>query len=290
MLEKGIRVGAILINYNARDDTKECINSLLDQDYSPIEIYVVDNASPDGSGIALQEEFIDKANVHVILNEENLGFSAGNNIGIREAFCNGCSAVLLINNDTIADSSLVTELLGELDYNNIVAPYMYYYTEPRRLWFAGGYFNWRGQPLHMTDLSSSHSVDFITGCCLMYSREVYDLIGEWDERYFLYFEDCDFSARAASAGVHLRMVPAAVLWHKVSSSTGKDSRLTSYYKCRNKLLFVGEHEKAFLPLSWAWGTVLLRCLMPGSARVARVAMSDYMSGRFGILKGASRIE
>jgi hypothetical protein len=230
----------ILVNWNGKKDTLECLSSLRKVEYDNTRIVVVDNASTDGSVDAIRSEF---SSVEILTNTVNLRFAGGNNAGIRHALEHGAHYVLLLNNDTIVDTMFLDELIRTAERDSgvgMVGAKVLYYSYPQRIWFAGGKIHWwsawvahdgireedRGQ--HDTE----RDVDYITGCCLLARRSVIEQIGMLDEHFFMYGEDVDWGLRAQRAGYRLRVQPKAKIWHKVSSSAGGHY---SWFKNWNKL-------------------------------------------------------
>src|SRR5687767_13566896 len=91
-------VSIVIVNWNGKNNLKECLNSLLKIDYSPYEIVIVDNGSKDGSVTYIKEIQKENKNVILVENLKNLGFAEGNNVGFAHA---KGELVLLLNNDTI---------------------------------------------------------------------------------------------------------------------------------------------------------------------------------------------
>ncbi|MDH3197257.1 MAG: glycosyltransferase family 2 protein [Candidatus Krumholzibacteria bacterium] len=223
------RVVVIVLTWNGRDLTLECLESLRSVRAAGVEVVVVDNASSDGTAAAVRERHGD--GVTLIENGANLGFSAGNNVGIAYALRRGARFMLLLNNDTAVDPDFIDELLRPLERDprvGITGPKIYYYTPRDRIWFAGGEVRMaRGLARHVgireTDrgqYDAPREVDYVTGCALMARREVYEEIGLLDPSYAAYFEDTDLCMRARRAGYGLLYVPTAKVWHKISASTG----------------------------------------------------------------------
>src|SRR5205809_485096 len=98
-----------ILNWNGGQDTIECLASLEKIDYRPISVVVIDNGSMDGSPERIKREF---PYVRMIKNHENLGFTEGNNIGIKYALTHGADFVLLLNNDTVVDKAFLSELIS----------------------------------------------------------------------------------------------------------------------------------------------------------------------------------
>lgn len=245
-------VAIIILNYNGQKVLPECLESVR-RIKGDCHTIVVDNASTDNSPAWVETKF---SEVTLIRNQENLGFAAGNNVGIRWALQKDFEAVMLLNNDTKVHPDLIKNLLAA--DTPLASPKIYFYPgfefhydrykdrdRGRVLWYAGGAIDWnnvwgihrgvdevdRGQYDKTTDL------EFATGCCLLIRRQVFDTIGWLDPRYFLYFEDLDFCVRARRAGLAIRYVPRAILWHKNAQSSASGGSLHQYYFTRNRLLF-----------------------------------------------------
>jgi GT2 family glycosyltransferase len=230
----------IVLTWNGKTDTIECIKSLQGINYPNYRILVVDNASVDETATAIREQF---PNVEVIVSKENLRFAGGNNIGIQYALSHGADYILLLNNDTIVDRNFLTYLIttAESDKNiGMVGPKIYYYSDPNRIWYAGGKIDWwMGWLSHIgvreTD-NGQHSTpketDFISGCCLLVKRAVIEKIGVLDTAYYIYGEDVDWCIRATQSCFKLFFEPKGKIWHKLSVSTGGH---LSWFKNWNKL-------------------------------------------------------
>lgn len=243
------KVIIIILNWNGKDDTIECLESLSIITYPNYEIILVDNGSTDGSVNCFIEKY---SEIEIIKNKENLGFAEGNNIGMRHAIEKGADYILLLNNDTVVDSEFLNELVKVAESDpkiGIVGPKIYYYNYKGRkdvIWFAGGKIHWRfGKTahLHMDKIDKGSinkliQVDYITGCAILLNKNLLDKIGLFDPEYFAYFEEVDLCVRA-SRFYSCIFVPKAIIWHKVSRSTGGNfSPTMAYLFIRNKMLFM----------------------------------------------------
>jgi GT2 family glycosyltransferase len=131
------KVTIITLNWNRKEDTIECINSLLELEYPDYEIVVVDNGSIDGSAKAFRETFPD---ITVIENKENLGYALGFNTGIKYALEQNVKYVLILNNDTVIENSALKELVKVAESDNqigFVSGKVYDYNEPNKLQVVG---------------------------------------------------------------------------------------------------------------------------------------------------------
>jgi GT2 family glycosyltransferase len=241
-------------------DTIDCITSLKRIEYSNYHILVVDNGSTDGSVVGIKAAFPD---IRLLETHENLGFADGNNRGIKLALEDGADYVLLLNNDTEVDSNFLSELVKAAESSQgvgIVGSKIYYYSEPKQLWFAGGRINfYTGDTHHIGERELDEGkydrigdTGYVSGCSMLIKRKVLEDIGTLDETFFLYYEDSDFCARARRHGYRIVYAPASVVWHKVSSTAGKVKDLQLFYGTRNMLIFEKrnaglQHLVVFLP-------------------------------------------
>ncbi len=248
-------VYVVVLTWNGKNDTLECLRSLQSVTYPNFRILVVDNASSDGTTEAVRQSF---QNVEVIRNETNLRFAGGNNVGIRHAMSKQADYVLLLNNDTVVEMGFLSELIATAERDpdiGMVGAKIYYHDDPTpqgtsRIWFAGGKIEWwEGWISHVGlrqldrgQFESVEETDYITGCCLLVKRQVIEKIGFLDESYFMYGEDADWCIRAMRAGYKLTVQPKAKLWHKLSVSSGGH---LSWFKNWNKL-------KSNLRLMWRY--------------------------------------
>lgn len=230
-------VVAIVLNWNGRDVLGDCLRSLLANDYQNLQILVVDNGSNDGSVSLVSDAF---PTVQVLSSPTNLGFAAGNNLGIREALQQGIDYLLLLNNDTVVDEKCISRLVdtAETDHYAALNPKIYYFDPPDRLWYAGGAFSlWRGVSEHWGRKTldsgrheSSRPVTFLTGCALFLRASVLREVGLLDEQLVSYAEDADLDLRIRRAGYRLGYVPAAKVWHKEGYSALKhEGQAFRYY-------------------------------------------------------------
>jgi hypothetical protein len=241
------RVSIIILNWNGLDDTLACLESLSQVDYPNFAIVVVDNGSCDGSTATIRRRF---PAVTLLENAENLGFTGGNNVGLKLALAQGADFALLLNNDTLVAPNFVRRMVETATADartGIVGPTIYYYDQPDVIWSAGGSINWRKGSTHMIGLGQQdrgqfgahpHERDFVSGCAMLVHRQVLEQVGLLDDRFFAYYEETEWCVRAARAGFKIVHVPTAHIWHKISPSARADSPLVHYYMTRNRLLFL----------------------------------------------------
>jgi GT2 family glycosyltransferase len=254
------KVAVIVLNWNGKALTLDCVRSLLEVRTPHVEIVVVDNASIDGSAEALRDAFGDR--VTLIVNDKNLGFAEGNNVGIRYALDRGADFVMLLNNDTVVDAGLIDGMLRPFNSApevGVTGPKIYYYTPRDQIWFAGGeVFLWRGVSRHVGireqdrgQYDEPRDVDYITGCALMARREVFAATGLLDPSYVAYYEDVDFCTRTTRAGFRIVYAPDGKVWHKISASTGGQM---SRRKIARKLKSTWKYFRRYAR-PWHWLTI-----------------------------------
>jgi GT2 family glycosyltransferase len=245
----------ILVNYRGAADTAECVRSLRLSSYRSFEIFIVENGSGDRSADILAHECPEAM---LLVNDVNLGFAGGNNVGIRRALDGEYRYILLLNNDTVVEPDTLKELIQTAEHDTrigIVGPKIRYFDRPDTLWFAGGYFNpdsgfGRHAGIDKIDTGAFDTetrCDFVSGCCLLARREVFENVGLLAQEYFAYYEDADFCMRAERAGYTVVYQPKSVLYHKVNRSTSWDSPLYLYFNLRNKIIFLRRNSR---PLLW----------------------------------------
>ena len=229
----------VIVNWNGQDVTLECLESLSRVAYTNCKIVVIDNASTDGSVQAIRKTFTD---IVLLEMQNNLRFAGGNNVGIKYAVEHKADLILLLNNDTTVDKDFLTWMVARIQSDpriGMVAPKIYYYDDPNRIWSAGGTISmWNGTMRHIgiRELDNGHydtscEIEYASGCCLLTKRSVVEKIGMLDESFPMYAEDADWSMRSRRAGYLIFYEPKAKVRHKLSVSTGGH---LSWYKIRNK--------------------------------------------------------
>lgn len=242
------RVLAITLNWRQPQMTLECVRALQAMGAAAaaaaLDILVIDNGSGDDSAALLgaQEGF------RLLLLPRNVGFAAGNNHGLRLALEQGYDYALVINNDAFPAPDMLARLLAQAAPQiGLLSPKIYFEADPTRIWFGNG-----RQAPHTLDLrdtglgqpdgsawAASRDVDYLLGTCLLVDLPAMRRVGLLDERFFMYFEDLDWSIRFRSAGYRLRLAADAHLYHRVAISTGgsEDTALRRYYLAYGSVIF-----------------------------------------------------
>jgi GT2 family glycosyltransferase len=247
----------IIVSYNARADLERCLDALLAAPpAAPHEIIVVDNASRDGSADAARA----RPGVQVIAQAENTGFARANNAGIRAS---RGDALLLLNNDTIADGRAIDRLLAALAAHPDVAV-----VGPRIVDGAGraelsfGRMMTPLAELRQKRLARSAQVealtrreqspDWVTGACLLVRRADAEAVGLLDERFFMYTEDVDFCASMRARGRRILFTPEAQIVHLRGRSASAAPAATRAAYERSRLAFYEKHAPFWVPFLKAY--------------------------------------
>lgn len=242
------KVVIIVLNWNGKENTNECLKSLEHIDYLNCDVIVIDNASTDGSQTFLMENF---PQITLIENERNLGFGGGFNVGIREAMKRNADYVLCLNNDVVVDKNILRELVkvGEMSTKiGGLCPMEYDYNQPNRIICAGGVIRFvRGKVFGHGELdngqfSEVRETELLSGPAMMLKLNALLNVGLFDTCYFYGPEDKDIALRLIKRGYRLMFVPNAKLWHKIRGATGgKITPLNVYFSIRNWISFVRKH-------------------------------------------------
>jgi GT2 family glycosyltransferase len=140
-MDKRSLIGVVTVTFNSESVLAGFMDSIFKQSHLEFFLYIIDNASSDGT-LQVLSEYKDPRIV-LITNQTNVGVAEGNNIGIRAALGGGCASVLLINNDTVFEPNLISKLAdGLLEHEcDMIVPKIVFFDDPKKIWSAGGYFN-----------------------------------------------------------------------------------------------------------------------------------------------------
>jgi GT2 family glycosyltransferase len=245
---------AVVLNWNRRADTLACVGSLRESTYTALRILVCDNGSTDETPAAVRAAY---PSVEVLELGCNRGFAGGANVGLRYALAAGAEHVLVLNNDTLVEPTMVAQLVTETAPDvGILTPVIYYASRPNVIWSAGGLRSrWtlenscdRCNQQDTEDWPKVLDRDFVTGCAMLLSKKALTTVGLFDERFFMYYEDNDLCRRVRDAGLRILLVPGARMWHRVAASSGgTDSPAERYLMARSSVLFFRKHV-----IGWHW--------------------------------------
>ena len=305
MAEKKEKVAIVILTWNGLKDTLEVLKDVEKLNTRTVKLLtlVVDNGSTDGTIARLKNYSLKNSEFKLIENGKNLGFAGGNNPGIKYALKHGADYVLLLNNDVILDGKLVMNLVRDMNVfekAGIICPKMYFakgyefhkgrYLPSQKgkvIWYAGGGIDWdnvysfhRGvDEVDGGQYDAIEKTDFANGACVLVKKEVFGKVGFLDDKFFLYWEDADFSQRAKLAGWDILYTPSTHLWHKVSSATGgSGSPSNDYFLIRNRLIFGFRYARLRTKVALVKDS--LRMLVKGRPWQKKGVL-DYFSGNWG---------
>lgn len=271
----------VIINLNGKEDTADCIESFIKVEARINQMIIVDNGSSDDSVEHLRMQF--GLDLDIVALQENLGFAEGSNCGIRRALERGAQWILLMNNDTVVAPDFLVELGTAIkkagtEYR-LFSPLIFYYNPSDVIWSITtnlipgtmiSYDPYKGKRLSDIRLPEILPADFIHGCSLLTHRSVFEKIGMFDGRLFIYNEEVDLSWRARRAGFKLAIATKAHMWHKVSAVMGKQKPRTRYLQTRNQIWVYRRYSNSIQrPIMFLF-TVF---------RTIRLAFSDLLRGQ-----------
>lgn len=297
----------VILNWNGASDTIMCLDSLLELNSNKFKIVICDNGSTDGSLEKIESWYREKTHssrlnlpflkMNVVESESsilqknesgiylidigrNIGYAAGNNVGINFSLIQGdMEYVWLLNNDTEVHPESLSELVHAFTSQSeigICGSRLVYFSDRGKLQGLGGVFNPvfcssvhykanEDATLLFDDEEVSNDIDYVIGASMLISRNVLLEVGNLCEDYFLYYEEIDFCLRAKNKGFRVYCATKSIVYHKEGASTKKNRKgvLADYYWVRNRLLIA----KKFYP-KWYF-TVYLSLFMTLANRLRR---------------------
>ncbi|MGY1659607.1 glycosyltransferase family 2 protein [Geodermatophilus sp. SYSU D00705] len=260
----------VIVNYNAASYVANCIGSLTGATVG--RIVVVDNDSSTADRERLTEVIAADPRVHAVWSATNVGFGAGVNLGVDHLAPEDDDLFVVLNPDTRVHDGALQALSRALSDGrfDVVTPTIYSGAEEEPvIWFGGGEIDLRrGETVHC-DLGRSHraaggdrAISFITGAAPAMSGRTWRAIGGFREDLFLYWEDAEFSLRAAARSKRLGLVGDATIWHEEGGSSSGSGRSVAYYYYmqRNRILVLRPIVGLRRLLSGLGGLAVLRLI------------------------------
>ncbi len=238
-------VSILTLNYNQAAVTAAFLESSRGLSYPNYEILVCDMASDVNPSTVFNPD--DYPKTRLLLSDKNLGFAGGNNWGMRQA---KGDFIFIVNNDTELTPDIIQLLLHPFSRQadiGFVCPKIKYFSNPEIIQYAGfrpmNPFTGRTSTIgdHEADLGQydiSGQTNGAHGCAMMVKKEVIEKTGMFPEKFFLYYEEWDWSARIQKAGYVIWYQAEATIFHKESMSVGKENPLKAYYHTRNRILYM----------------------------------------------------
>lgn len=251
-MEKEPKVCIVILNYYRLNDLIECINSLYKMNYSNYSVIVVDNSCNESYFEIIKNKF---SKIDIIKNKKNLGYTGGNNLGIKRGIESGAEYIWLLNDDTVVDPACLRNIVdvAEKDTNiGLVSPVIYYYENSYKWQFSGSYIDWKCFSLRYPN--NQKKVDEIYqignnvclwGTALLIKKEVVNKIGYLKQEFFAYWEDTEYSLRSLKNGFKNVVCNNAKVYHKrqieILDGNCKGNHYY-YYMQRNKKLMINIYK------------------------------------------------
>ena len=258
------KVGIVILTRNRNGEVNECLKSLQKNSYKNKEILVIDGTI-------------------------NSGYAKGNNAGIAKLLKQKCEYILLVNDDTVSNPNLISKLVNSFHTDpsiGIVGPTITYFNKPRTIWYSGGYINktfcYTTHPNMNKDIKYARTdyTDFVTGCCMMVRKDVFEEVGLLDTRFEYYFEDAFFCKKAFEKRYKSFVLKDPLIRHRVSSTLGSVGTnlmtpVRAFYYARNPFIMIKDENNFVFKCSQLLGQLLIR--------LPYYMVSISFSGKFQVL-------
>lgn len=271
----------VVLNYRGEDVLLPCLQSILPELGPEDACVVIDNGQEETLMAKVARTF---PTVRTRVSPTNGGFAKGMNQGIAIAEQENFDAVWLLNNDAVVQPGALEKMKqAQVRFPEVALFSPLILNEQGNVWFAGGQINfWRMRVEHNQSFPQERNpflTDFLTGCALFIPRETISAIGTLDERYFLYYEDAEYSLRTKQHGGKLWVVPEAQVVHKEVSSLNPEK---TYWLVRSGVEFFFRHTPGFLrpflygyfSLRWLYNWLKSTLLSDSLARSVKRAYTD----------------
>lgn len=253
-------VSIIILNFNGKYLSRDCINSILKSDYKNLEIILLDNGSIDDSYNFLKKEFKKNRKVKIIKSGKNRYIAGGDNYAAREA---KGEKLIFMNNDIEVEPNFLNELIKCALKNplNIVQPKILFYDKKNVIDQAGGKYTFYGFGLgyghgqkDQGQYDISREIDFAFGTTLLIDKILFNNLGGFDESFKFHYEDVDLNLRSKKLGAKSLFCHKAIVYHKFSQTVRhiKNRQFIEFVVRRNRLRTVIKNFsglKKFLRLS-----------------------------------------
>ena len=283
-------VSIVTLNWNQTAITCEFLESTRQLTYKNFEILVCDM----GSDIDPTQKIKEAAyiNTTVLRSETNLGFTGGNNWGMRQA--NG-DFIFIVNNDTEVTPDLLDVLLEPFYQDasiGVTCPKIRFYHQPDVIQYAG--FNpidvYTGRTTAVGTMEQDkgqHNISGYThgahGCAMMLKKEVIDRVGMFPEKFFIYYEEWDWSARILKEGYKIFYQSKGLIFHKESITMGKQSAIKVYYHTRNRILYMRRNTNTLQFLLFC----MFFTLVSTPKAIVKFSLNNQMAHLKSFLKGVT---
>ena len=277
-------VAVVIVTWNKRDDVLRLLESLTSLDYTSYDIFLVDNASSDGTVYSVQERF---PHVCILENAENLGGTGGFNRGLNFVLQEGTyEYVWMLDNDALPESSTLTELVNVAERDSRIAIVGSRIMNPNKrdmIVEVGACIDWRkgdvrplfrNQPL-MEATKECYDVDYVAVCSALVRLDALRRVGLMDPRHFVFWDDMDWGITFRRHGYRVVCSNRSVVYHPAFTEKRGGNLSLLYYGCRNRLLTISKHGK---------GVDRIRSLYFVLRRIGKMIVHYTLSGHREIVK------
>jgi GT2 family glycosyltransferase len=258
---------ACIVYYQDQESLLNLLESLEQQSLKPGHVFITDNNS-------IQSLYLNNYSfpVQITKLEENKGFAAGANVALKNAINNNFSNLMLLSQDVILEISSAQQMIAELVRSKgIVFPTMYN-RNTNQVFSKGGSVNKLSGSIKLSTLKSLINPEWADGSCLVFTKEVFNSVEGFYERFFMYFEDVDFCYRAKSKGFNLKHVDT-----KVSQTPKGPNPLL---RSKNSVIFARRTGSILLKSS-----VTKRNILGAFLLLARIRLADSKNRLMGVIQG-----
>jgi len=243
-------VHVLIINWNGLDHLRECFGSLITGGYTNARFILLDNASQDESTSFVRDTYGHDPRVEILVLPENMGWSGGNNAGIRYALEQHADYIFLLNNDTVTSPDAVEHLVAMAESRpeiGALAPKMVLYDTPDVLnsvgltcSIIGGCWDIGLGRLDTDRWNTRRPVIGVCGGACFLRADAVRKSGLLPEEFGIYLDDLDLCLRLANAGYELWSCPEAVVRHKFSATMGQGAKYRHkyYLNTRNRFWII----------------------------------------------------
>ncbi|MBW6474944.1 MAG: glycosyltransferase family 2 protein [Anaerolineaceae bacterium] len=244
------KVYIVILNWNNLNDTLMCLDSIKKLKYPDFDIIVIDNGSKEDPEIILRKKL---SSLTYYRNNSNLGYTGGNNQGMKIALSKGADYIWLLNNDTTVVPDALMNMIDVAESSQqigIVSSKVVQTRDSSKIEYLGTYINTDGcikrnfaktEELIETEINEPKRI-CLWGTSILIKRNLIENIGFLDDRFFAYYEDMDYSLRAIKSGFVNKVAIGAVIYHQPKSKlTGGIPDYYYFYMTRNEYLFWTKH-------------------------------------------------
>jgi GT2 family glycosyltransferase len=272
-------INIFILNWNSVESVNNCLNSVLASDYKIYRVILINNFSTELDLFELSkvyDQYKEKIEIYLVENNLNLGYAGGNNSGLDFLLRNNfLGDILILNPDVIISENTISEMNKALIEGIGIVTVRTLDTKGKILFDAIKLKGFQQKNI-ITDKNKIYT-DYSQGSCLMIKRDIINRIGLFDERFFLYWEEVDFSLRVIAQGEKLLSITTTHITKKDNSLTRQP--IVFYYSVRNASLIKNNHPNSFSNVDYIYyliKTFLLTLKYIFKPKFYKLILSNYL--------------